>query len=129
MCRISVPPRGDHAMLKRCALLSTLFLAIGNLAAAKNMVLHCSGYQVGDEHPLTDQIITLDLQNNTVISIQLGPRPKDIVNAPVKVGKQELQWSYEAVNKVYVLNRQSFRLHLLSEKLELIGIFECSASS
>jgi hypothetical protein len=115
-------------MLRRCVLLSTLRLASSNVAAAKNMVLHCDGYQVGDEHPLPDQIITLDLENNTVISIQFGRNPKDIVNAPIKVSKRELQWSYEAVNKIYVINRQSFRLQLMSEKLELVGIFECSTS-
>jgi hypothetical protein len=115
-------------MLKRCVLLATLLLASGNVAAAKNTVLHCDGYQVGDEHPLPDQIITLDLENNTVISIQFGSSRKDTINAPIKVSKRELQWSYEAVNKIYVLNRQSSRLQLLSEKLELMGLFECSTS-
>ena len=82
------------------------------------MVLHCDGYQVGDQHPLPDQIITLDVENSTVISIQFGPNPKDIVNAPIKVSKRELQWSYEAVNKIYVLNRKNLGLQLMSEKLE-----------
>jgi hypothetical protein len=90
--------------------------------------LHCDGYQVGDEHSLPDQIITLDLENNTVISIQFGHSPKDTINAPIKVSKRELQWSYEAVNKIYVFDRQTSRLELRSDKLELVGIFECSTS-
>jgi hypothetical protein len=67
------------------------------------------------------------MQNNMVISIQLGgANPKDVINGPVKVHKEELQWSYEAVNKKYVFNRQTSRLRLLSDTLELIGLFECS---
>jgi hypothetical protein len=128
MCRVSVPPCGDRAMLKRCVLVTTLLIAFGNVAAAKNTVLHCDGYQVGDEHPLADQIITLDLQNNIVVSIQLGPNPKDVINAPIKVSKNELQWSYSPVNKIYVFDQKNSRLELRSEKLELVGIFECSTS-
>jgi hypothetical protein len=115
-------------MLKCCVLLATLLLASSNVAAGKNTVLRCNGYQVGDEHPLPDQIITLDAENNTVISIQFGHSPKDTINAPIKVSKRELQWSYEAVNKLYVLNRQTSHLELRSDKLELVGVFECSTS-
>jgi hypothetical protein len=115
-------------MLNRSILLSTLLLAFGNVAAAKNTVLRCNGYQVGDEHALADQIITLDLENNIVVSIQLGPNAKDIINAPVKVSKKELLWFYTPVNKIYVFNRRTSRLELRSDKLELVGIFECSTS-
>jgi len=69
------------------------------------------------------------MENNLVVSIQLGSaNPKDVINAPVKVNKNELQWSYEAVNKRYVFNRQTSGLRLLSNTLELIGVFECSTS-
>jgi hypothetical protein len=115
-------------MLRLCVLLTTLLLANGNVAAAKNMVLHCNGYQVGDEHALPDQIITLDIENNNVIIIQFGPNPKDIINVSIRISKREIQWSCEVVNKVYVFNRQTSRLKLRSDKLKLVGIFECSTS-
>jgi hypothetical protein len=51
-----------------------------------------------------------------------------VINAPIKLNKDELQWSYEAVSKRYVFNRQTSRLRLLSNTLELVGLFECSAS-
>jgi hypothetical protein len=44
------------------------------------------------------------------------------------VNKDELQWSYEAVNKKYVFSRRTSGLRLLSNTLELVGIFECSTS-
>jgi hypothetical protein len=109
---------------------SVIYLrGFGSVAVAKNTVLRCRGHQVGDWHSLPDQFITLDMQNNTVVSIQLGAaNAKDVINAPVKVSKDELQWSYEAVSKKYVFNRQTSRLRLLSNTLELVGLFECSAS-
>jgi hypothetical protein len=114
-------------MLKCLVLSWILLVAFGSAAAAKNTILHCRGYQVGDQHPVTDQIIALDMENNIAVSIQLGGgNPKDVVNEPIKVSKQELQWSYEAVNKKYVFNRQTSRLRLLSDGLELIALFECS---
>jgi hypothetical protein len=104
-------------------------MAFGSAAAPKNTVLHCRGYQVGDQHPVTDQIIALDMENNIAVSIQLGGgNPKDVINAPMKVCKKELQWSYEAVNKKYVFNRQTSGLRMLSDTLELIALFECSTS-
>jgi hypothetical protein len=117
-------------MLKCFVVSSILLVAFGSAAAAKNTVLHCRGYQVGDRHPVTDQIITLDMENNIVVSIQLGSaNPKDVVNTPIiKINKNELQWSYEAVNKKYVFNPQTSGLRLLSNTLELIGVFECSKS-
>ncbi len=116
-------------MLKCFVVSSILLVAFGGAAAAKNTVLHCRGYQVGDRHSVTDQIITLDMENNIVVSIQLGSaNPKDVINVPIKVGKHELQWSYEAVNKRYVFNRKTSQLRLLSSTLELIGLFECSVS-
>jgi hypothetical protein len=118
-----------RAILKCVVLSAVLLAACAGAAAAKNTVLHCKGYQVGDRHRLTDQIISLDLENNMVVSIQLGAaNPKDIINAPIKANKDELQWSYDAVNKKYVFNRQTSGLRLLSNTLELIGIFECSKS-
>ena len=113
-------------------MLKHLVVAIASLVAfdavaAKNTVLRCQGYQVGDRHRLADQTITLDMESNLVISIQLGnANSKDIINAPIKLSKNELQWSYEAVNKKYVFNRQTSGLRLLSNTLELIGVFECS---
>jgi hypothetical protein len=59
-------------MLKCLVLSSVLLVAFGSAAAAKNTVLHCRGYQVGDQHPVTDQIIALDIENNIAVSIQLG---------------------------------------------------------
>ncbi len=117
-------------MLKCFVVSSILLVAFGGAAAAKNTVLHCRGYQVGDRHPVTDQIITLDMENNIVVSIQLGSaNPKDVINTSIiKINKNELQWSYEAVNKKYVFNPQTSGLRLLSNTLELIGIFECSKS-
>jgi len=117
-------------MLKSFVLSSGLLVAFGGAAVAKNTVLHCRGYQVGDRHPVTDQIITLDMENNIVVSIQLGSaNPKDVINTSIiKINKNELQWSYEAVNKKYVFNPQTSGLRLLSNTLELIGIFECSKS-
>ena len=116
-------------MLKCFVLSSILLAAFAGAAAAKNTVLHCRGYQVGDRHPVTDQIIMLDMENNVVVSIQLGSaNPKDVINAPIKVSKKELQWSYEAVNKKYVFNRETSRLQMLSNTLELIALFECSTS-
>ena len=115
-------------MLKYLVLSAVLLVAFDAIGA-KNTVLRCHGYQVGDRHRLPDQIISLDMENNIVVSIQLGSaNPKDVINAPVKVSKNELQWSYEAVNKKYVFNRQTTGLRLLSNSLELIGIFECSTS-
>jgi hypothetical protein len=113
-------------VLKYLVLPAVLLVAFDAIAA-KNTVLRCHGYQVGDRHRLPDQIISLDMENNTVVSIQFGSaNPKDIINAPVKISKNELQWSYEAINKKYVFNRQTSGLRLLSNTLELIGIFECS---
>ena len=43
-------------MLKCFVLSSILLVAFGGAAAAKNTVLHCGGYQVGDCHRLTDQV-------------------------------------------------------------------------
>jgi hypothetical protein len=95
-----LPRSRRRAMLKCLVLSSVLLVAFGSAAAAKNTVLHCRGYQVGDQHPVTDQTIVLDMENNIALSIQLGGgNPKDAINAPIKVSKQELQWSYEAVNK------------------------------
>src|SRR5215471_16780729 len=97
--------------LKRLVLVLILFVAFSGAAAAKNTVLRCRGYQVGDRHSLPDQLITLDMQNNTAISIQLGvANAKDVINSPIKINKDELQWSYEAVSKKYVFNRQTSRL-------------------
>jgi hypothetical protein len=124
------PRKRRRAILKSVALSAILLVACAGAAAAKNTVLHCRGYQVGDRHRLTDQIISLDMENNIVVSIQLGgANPKDVVNAQIiKINKNELQWSYEAVNKKYVFNPQTSGLRLLSNTLELIGIFECSTS-
>ncbi len=98
-------------MLKSFVLSSGLLVAFGGAAVAKNTVLHCRGYQVGDRHPVTDQIIALDMENSIVVSIQLGgSNPKDVINAPIKVSKQELQWSYEVVNKRYVFNPKTSQL-------------------
>jgi len=117
-------------MMKCCVFLSLWLVALGHASAAKNTVLHCKGYQVGaDRHPVTDQIITLDLQNNIVISIQLGAaNRKDTINAPIKANKRTLQWSYPAINKVYVFNRETSRLQMLSDTLELMSLFDCATS-
>ena len=81
-----------RAILKWCLLSSILLAASGGAGATKNTVLHCRGYQVGDRHPVTDQIITLDMQNNVAVSIQLGAsNSKDVINAPFKISKDELQ--------------------------------------
>ena len=110
--------------------IAILLLARPGAAAAKNTVLRCQGHQAtGDRHRLTDQIITLDMQNNIVVSIQLnGFQPKDTINAPVKVNKDELQWSYEAVAMKYVFNRKNSQLQTSSSTMGLVGVFECSMS-
>jgi hypothetical protein len=117
-------------MLKRCVLSSILLMAFADPTAAKNTVLRCSGYQPDDRHKLTDQIITLDTQNNVVLSIQLdGFQPKDVINAPIKsASKDVIQWSYDAVNMKYFFNRQNSRLRLFSDTMVLLGIFECTTS-
>jgi hypothetical protein len=86
-------------MLKYCFFLSILLTVFGNPAAAKNIILHCHGYQPDDHHKLPDQIITLDPENNVMLSIQLkGVQSKDAINAPIKTAtKDVIQWSYDAV--------------------------------
>jgi|SRR5580704_12131524 hypothetical protein len=117
-------------ILKRCALLSILLGAFGDPATAKNAVLHCQGYQPDDRHKITDEIITLDMQNNVVVSIQLdGFQPKDVINAPFKnSSKDVIEWSYNAVHMKYFFNRQNSRLRLFTDTMILLGIFECTTS-
>jgi hypothetical protein len=117
-------------VLIRCVLFSIFLGVRGDPAIAKNMVLHCQGYQPDDRHKLTDEIITLDLQNNIVISIQLdGFQPKDMINAPMKnSNKDVLEWSYDAVHMKYFFNRQNSRLRLFTDTMVLLGIFECATS-
>src|SRR5271154_1000084 len=81
----------NRAFLQRCVLLSILLGALGGPAAAKNTVLRCQGYQPDDRHKLTEEIITLDIQNNIAISIQLdGIQPKDVINAPIKNASKDV---------------------------------------
>lgn len=120
----------EARVLKRCAWLSILLGALGDSAAAKNTVLHCQGYQPDDRHKLTEEIITLDTQNNVVVSIQLdGFQPKDIINAPIKTSSKDVvEWSYDAVHMRYFFNRQNSRLRLFTDTMVLLGIFECTRS-
>jgi len=118
-------------MLKRCFFfLAFLLTGFADPAIAKNMVLHCHGYQPDDHHKLTDQIITLDAENNMVLSIQLnGFQPKDVINAPIKkASKDVMQWSYGSVNMKYFYNRQNSRLRMFSDAMILLGIFDCTTS-
>jgi hypothetical protein len=108
----------EARILKRCALLSIFAGALANPAAAKNTVLHCKGYQPDDHHKLTEEIITLDMENKVVVSIQLGGlQPKDVIDAPLKTASKDLfQWSYDAVNMKYFYNRQNSRLRLFTNE-------------
>src|SRR5579862_9347850 len=113
-------------MLSRCAIALVGLVAVGNVAAAKPVVLHCRGHQVGDNHKLTDQLITLDQLKNVVLSIELlGQGGKDVINAPLTSNKRELQWIYERVKFKYVLDKSTMTLGLLSMTNELVGKFEC----
>jgi hypothetical protein len=121
----------EARILKRCALLSILLGAVANPAAAKTTILHCKGYQPDDHHKLTEEIITLDMENKVVVSIQLlgGLQPKDVINAPLKTASKDvIQWSYDAVNMKYFYNRQNARLRLFTDKMILLGIFDCTTS-
>ena len=116
-------------ILIRCTLLLLSLGAFGDPAAAKNTVLHCQGYQPDDHHKLTEEIITLDTENKVVVSIQLdGLGPKDVINAPIKTGKDVLEWSYDTVHMKYFFNRQNSRLRLFTDTMVLLGIFDCTAS-
>jgi hypothetical protein len=54
-------------MLK-CVVLSSIWLvALSSAAAAKNTVLHCRGYHIVDQRPVTDQTIVLDMENNVAV--------------------------------------------------------------
>jgi hypothetical protein len=120
----------EARILKRCVLLSIL-LGLANPAAAKNTILHCKGYQPDDHHKLTEEIITLDMENKVVVSIQLigSLQPKDIINAPIKTASKDVvQWSYDAVNMKYFYNRQNARLRLFTNEMILLGIFDCTTS-
>jgi hypothetical protein len=114
-------------MLKRRALCSIALLALVDIGSAEATVLHCHGYQVADKH--TDQIITLDVDKKVVISIQFsGKGPKVVINTPMNVSSEELQWSYESLGFKYVLSRKNSKLQLLSITNNLLGIFECQSS-
>ena len=121
---------GRRSFLQCCVLLSILLGAFGGPAVAKNTVLRCQGYQPDDRHKLTEEIITLDMQNNIAISIQLdGIQPKDVINAPIKnASKDVLEWSYDAVGMKYFFNKQSLRLRLFTDTMILLGIFDCTMS-
>ena len=70
----------EARILQRCPLLSTLLGALADPAAAKNTVLRCQGYQPDDHHKLTEEIITLDMENKVVVSIQLdGLQSRDVI--------------------------------------------------
>jgi hypothetical protein len=114
-------------MLNHCALFSIGLVAVVNVAEAKPVVLHCRGHQVGgDQHPLTDQIITLDMEKNVVVSIELlGKGPKDTINAPIDAGKKELRWIYDALNFKYVFNRDTSTLQISASPVGLLGTFVC----
>lgn len=114
-------------MLNRCVLFSVGFIALADGAIAKPIVLRCEGHQVGgDNHKLTGQIISLDLQNNVVTSIEFfGKSPKDIINAPIAGNKRELRWIYESIGFKYVLNKAEMTMELRSIPGELLGKFEC----
>jgi hypothetical protein len=119
----------EARLLQRCALLSILMGALSDPAAAKDLVLHCKGYQPDDHHKLTEQIITLDVDNKRVVSIQLaGAGPRDLMNAPMKVGKDVLEWPYDLLHMKYVFNRQNSRLRLFSDTMILLGIFDCTST-
>lgn len=103
--------------------------ALVSTTAANATVLYCKGYQVGDRHQLTDQIITLDRKRNIVVSIRLvGSDAKDVINVPIVARKHELTWFYDAVKFNYVLNEELSNLQLLSEKGDQLGIFDCTAT-
>jgi hypothetical protein len=114
-------------LLNPCALFLVGLVAFANIAAAKPVVLHCRGHQVGsDQHALTDQIITLDMEKNAVVSIELlGKGPKDTINAPIEVSKKELRWTYGALNFKYVFNRDSSALQISASPAGLLGTFDC----
>jgi hypothetical protein len=119
----------EAGILKRCVFLAILLGAFGDPASAKNTVLHCQGYQPDDHHKLTEEIITLDTENKVVISIQLdGFQPKDVINAPIKGGKDVLEWSYDAVHMKYFFNKQNLHLRLFTDAMVLLGVFECTSS-
>jgi hypothetical protein len=117
-------------MTKYCFFLAFLLAAFEHPAAAKNIILHCHGYQPDDHHKLPNQIITFDPENNVVLSIQLqGVQSKDTINAPIKTASKDvIQWSYDAVNMKYFFNRQKSRLRLFTDAMVLLGIFDCTTS-
>ena len=114
-------------MLK--VIFSLALAALASSTAANATVLHCKGSQVGDGHPLTDQIIALDMRKNLVLSISLlGKGPKDIINAPIIVRKEDLVWFYEAVGFKYILNKEMSNLQLLSITNNQLGVFDCETT-
>ena len=89
-------------------------------------VLHCKGYQVGDRHRLTDQVINLDIKRSVVVSIRLvGFGQKDVINAPVVAGKHRFSWFYDAIKFKYVLSKELSSLQIFSETGDQLGIFDC----
>ena len=114
-------------MLHRCFLLSLGLLASTPTYAAQPIVLRCAGHQVGiDSHKLADQIISLDLQNNMVVSVELqGHGSKDVINSPLTVSKIEIHWVYESIGFKYVLNKNDLTLELRTLPGELLGKFVC----
>jgi hypothetical protein len=131
MGTVQAAPKGPLYLKPVAALALAVagLVSCADLAVAKNTILHCHGYQPDDHHKLPDQIITLDTQNHVAVSIQLnGVQSKDVINAPIKTGKDVLQWSYDAVNMKYVFNSQNLRLRLFSDTMVLLGIFDCTTS-
>lgn len=108
-------------------ILSALGLAaLISSTTANATVLHCKGYQVGDRHQLTDQIITLDMTKSVVVSIGLvGKGHKDVINTPLMAKSDEFVWFYDAVRFKYVLNKDLSYLQLLSDAGNQLGIFDC----
>jgi hypothetical protein len=114
-------------MLKVIFSIGLVVLVNGTVADAA--VLHCKGFQVGDGHPLTDQILELDMKKNLVLSISLlGKGPRDVINAPIIVRKEEFVWSYEAIGIKYILNKQMSILQLLSNTDNKLGFFDCETT-
>ena len=114
-------------MLNGYTLFAIGLAAVVNTADVRPVVLHCHGHQVGsDQHPLTDQIITLDMEKNVVVSIELlGKGRKDVINAPIDVSKKELRWTYDTLKFKYVFNRETLSLQISASPVGLLGVFDC----
>jgi hypothetical protein len=102
------------------AISSIGLVARANSTAANATILHCKGFQVDDRHPLTDQIIALDMKKNLV----LGNGPKHVINAPIILRNEEIVWVYEAVR----LSNQKCILQLLSDANNQLGVFDCETT-